>query len=597
MPVFALPDAMGLLVASREQFDPFEYVLRVVPAEEDLGLTTTSLEELVADFARLPFEWLIYQLARIARALYSRKTAEDQLAYACDVFENAPVVDRMREFLQAHDKALLFSEQQIFILLRLAIEHAAPSEMSVDVGEPEILRLKRCLLAAASVALEPLSDLSGGEPKRDRAVAALVQSGGYFASGDLLSGFARGDAILMQDPVVAGVEAGDRNPLGQWLAEDHYGLDLRDQFATGFAVAAITACLEDEPQLDRLVVRLESLQIGSAPLGFNAERALAALSDTREGFIQRFKSRDWLRDGVYWDRTPVFDRPLLRRTDGTFLLMHPKALVHWLSASGVKRRITAAARIRGRAQNASARRQWGRLLEAYAVALARQVLPPVGGRERVAGDRPYRTPRGESRTPDLCIDEGRDLIVIAIVSGDLTEASRVDADPDQVQLEIERLVFSKINQLDAQLEALLQGRWAPFDGTIHSHWHRIWPVLITSGDLLQHELLWDDIERATASKLKQRRVQPLQLLDIEDFEALLGLVEDGSTIAEILRKKIDSPFRRLELAAWLSDAPRAPTRHRLNAMEEHMSAVFEDVVGRLGFEITDDVRARFQNFG
>src|SRR5215204_2088297 len=79
MPVFARPDAAGLLVASRERFDPFEYVMRVVPAEDDLGLRTTSLGELVADIAELPFDWLIYQLARIARNLHGRRTAERQL--------------------------------------------------------------------------------------------------------------------------------------------------------------------------------------------------------------------------------------------------------------------------------------------------------------------------------------------------------------------------------------------------------------------------------------------------------------------------------------------------------------------------------------
>jgi len=80
-----------------------------------------------------------------------------------------------------------------------------------------------------------------------------------------------------------------------------------------------------------------------------------------------------------------------------------------------------------------------------------------------------------------------------------------------------------------------------------TRWIPIWPVIVTAGDLLQSELLWDYVEQNVEDRLKQRQVQALTLVDLDDFELLVGFVEGGLSLVDVLRRKSESPFRKLDL--------------------------------------------------
>ena len=87
---------------------------------------------------------------------------------------------------------------------------------------------------------------------------------------------------------------------------------------------------------------------------------------------------------------------------------------------------------------------------------------------------------------------------------------------------------------------------------------RIWPVLVTAGNMTQSAPLWDYLGKTTAGKLTQRGVQPLTLLSVEDYEALCYLIENGHGLIEVLSAKTRPPFAERELAIWLRDDPSAP---------------------------------------
>jgi hypothetical protein len=54
-------------------------------------------------------------------------------------------------------------------------------------------------------------------------------------------------------------------------------------------------------------------------------------------------------------------------------------------------------------------------------------------------------------------------------------------------------------------------------------------------------------------------VQPLQLLDIAAYERLLGIVEAGASLPDMLAQKTAGPFRERDLAAWLYGDSAAPS--------------------------------------
>ncbi len=55
------------------------------------------------------------------------------------------------------------------------------------------------------------------------------------------------------------------------------------------------------------------------------------------------------------------------------------------------------------------------------------------------------------------------------------------------------------------------------------------------------------------------RPPQLQLLDIADYEKLLGLAEAGEDILVMLARKAAGPFRERDLAAWLHGDRAAPS--------------------------------------
>ena len=61
----------------------------------------------------------------------------------------------------------------------------------------------------------------------------------------------------------------------------------------------------------------------------------------------------------------------------------------------------------------------------------------------------------------------------------------------------------------------------------------------------------ESIDPVKTSSFGTARVQPLQLLDIADYEKLLGLAKAGEDIPVMLARKAAGPFRERNLAAWL----------------------------------------------
>ena len=84
-----------------------------------------------------------------------------------------------------------------------------------------------------------------------------------------------------------------------------------------------------------------------------------------------------------------------------------------------------------------------------------------------------------------------------------------------------------------------------------AHVERVWPVVVTGGDLMHTELLWDRIDAQLPDELRGGRVQRLSVIDIEDVELLLGLVSEGSHLPDVLGEKTAGPYRRLGLGRFM----------------------------------------------
>jgi hypothetical protein len=109
-------------------------------------------------------------------------------------------------------------------------------------------------------------------------------------------------------------------------------------------------------------------------------------------------------------------------------------------------------------------------------------------------------------------------------------------------------------------------------------------VLVTAGELMQTEVLWDQIDARLPDALHAARVESLTVLDIGDFELLLGLVEEGNHLPDVLRAKNDGPYRRLEISRFITDELHLPLTVRPAVLEERWQALTEEMHAVLRFD-------------
>jgi hypothetical protein len=226
-------------------------------------------------------------------------------------------------------------------------------------------------------------------------------------------------------------------------------------------------------------------------------------------------------------------------------------------------------------------RYYGQLVEAYALELAESSYAAPEPMRRVHGEQRYGKGGGK-KTSDIAVDSFPDLVLFEIGAGRLKESSRVLARWDDVESDLKKLVLVRVKKLNGVVDAL-ESDEARIPNIVSARLRAIWPVIVTAGSVIQSEILWDYIDEHRNGMLEQPRVQPLTLLDLDDFELLMGLVEKGASLVDVLRRKSESRFRTFDLQQWLEHDPTAPKEQRSALMERRMGEVFLTFGRRLGF--------------
>jgi len=357
-------------------------------------------------------------------------------------------------------------------------------------------------------------------------------------------------------------------PLDEWMAED-YGFTIEEQFTLGFALASMSHAWDEGWEAgDRNYVSPEHVDDLFVKLGWEDRReaALALVAADRDSLLRDLEASGDSPAHIAWETRPFKRHPFLRCRNGGLVLISPRMIQSWLSEGFHYRLLDSAqARAVGDKRGKVSLRYtafWGELLEDYVLRLARSSYPrerPVGG-GRVYGEQPYGRKR-QAKTSDVAVDLGLDLVLIEVTGSRLRADTLLLGDPHSVIGDLQRTVVRKIRQLDGCINALLNGTATiPADNkeVDLARVERIWPIVVTASDVTQNGLVWTVIREQTAGSLSQAKVQPLTLLDLEDVEHLLGFVEAGRSLPDVLARKTADPYRDLELAVWVRHDPAAP---------------------------------------
>lgn len=414
-------------------------------------------------------------------------------------------------------------------------------------------------------------------PSRDHVLAYELQAITFFRRAQTLEEMARqreflrlatDDERLMGSP--------NRVPVAQWLAED--GMSAEEQWALGFGLSAISHAFDDLVTPHLLGAHVDTLltEIGL----HETPRELAVIASSRAQFNAAFEELGGGELRAAWEVRPFTSTPFLRLANGDLLLLSPPWLLSWL---GEGFHYSALRRAQRADSGTSARYQRfaGEITELYALDLARAA---VTAPDAVFGEQPYGRSRvGGERTSDVAMVFGRDLVLFEIHARRVSAAAAVSGFAADVTLEVSRLLVEKVDQLGPSIRALLTGD-ATLPGIDLKQIDRIWPVVVSVGHVMQTRHLWDylreTLDAAKAEPLAEPSVQPLQIMDISDYEKLLGLVQSGESLPGMLAHKTNGPYRERDLAVWLH-SPGAPSdKPRLSLVESRWQEMTEDLIRR-----------------
>lgn len=548
--------------------------------EEELGIEPATLEQLIGTVERLPFEHSFVLLARLAAALWHvREDAQAQVQLVAR-FDMPVLLERVAELVTQHEargsRLVVFAEQYITTLQRLLIDHARPLGLGYEPTEWDLRSAVRAYFSTATIVSAADADLREGEVDATRWLVYWLKNGLYNARPVMMNEFTRArDMFVVIPPEM--VDHPEFCPIDEWFVDD-YGLTAAEQHSAGVAAYALSEALQENVGVgDRSLTAPPKWR---GDLEGKATEANNLLSAPRVWYHEQFTQLGNDLDTLAWERRPFLRRPFLRLENGQWLLIAPRAIESWLG-EGFLHRATEAAERRG--ESLRLRGFLGAVFERYCLDLTQSVYagerPPGGG--RVCGEQEYNR-GGRQLTSDVTIDLGPDLVMIEVVARRMTQEMQVFGDRDVLERNLAPMLFNKMAQLGRVATDVFAGVATLPDVEI-AHVERLWPVLVTAGDLIQTEILWDRIDERMPDALRGGRVQLLTVLDIGDFELLLGLVAEGHSLPSILDRKSAGPYRRLELSRLVVDelhvkpplTMRPPViNDRWDALAKEMRAVF-----------------------
>ena len=551
--------------------------IAVLADESSLGLPQSTTDDVRRILATLPFLPALVTAARLTLRLWPIRNDPDRHGdLARDVYGDAKLVPRLLALQKesgGNPRMHLFSEQQLFVLMRLILESAA-TDAGTDWTQQHGNTFNQALFATTSVIGEGAAKVRQQLTQLSDWLGFMTQNGRYNAYGPPIGAYVRTWRIYAElavtpeareHPAYCDVEAWHR---------DIRGVGMKELFAVGFAATQNARTDYDEPERVALAPPL-AYYLASTPLAPEHEAFTAALSATREEYIEGFaRSRDNpLR--LAWELTPFQTKPFFRLPDDALLLLSPRAAQAFLT-DGVHYRLLDAAIARGERNRFTTFVGW--LFEQYVVELMEAALPGrAAGSGRVLREHTYKA--GGLKTSDLALDYGADLVLCEVVSTRMPLAVRAEADEGELQTYLTRAVADKLEQVDRVIKDLQAGT-AKLPGVDMPSVRRIWPVLITAGDLVEGEPLWEFVSGVCGAMLKQPGVQSVTLLGVDDVETLAGLVAHGRNLIELLHDKATGGYVALSLGRYLHDRGENPGP-RLETLNARWHALTDECMATL----------------
>lgn len=532
----------GLLTAERHR--PLGNV-GVYATPEAMNIAQLPFAEFKTTIAEVPLGMILPVICHLQAALHENgMDPRVQLGLAAGLFNGTPAFPPLARFIDSvYGERVAFCEQALTLLQHLTILNRE----------------------------EELTGLTQDE------YAACIRSGIFFAPG------------LLEPRVAANTQK-----RGDWLGHLTQLFDYNGSPVFGNAMgrtwaifyAHLMATDEVEDAFDH-VLTSESLGSIFASLGLSEEERIAA-----EALIAAPPS--WFRDQVEgqsveqlsWNRVPFMRRPFVRLPSGQYFLQSPRALMSWI-ADGIHYRCLDAA-IEREAVSAYTTRL-GKLTERYVLQLVAfaHKEPRLPGAGKVFGDKKFG--RGIDSS-DVTLTYPNEVVLMEVASHRLTVGSRCDGDQEALEFDLKEMVGRRPKQLRRSIDAMKPtspGRAATlrFDRLDSGRIARFWPLIVTMTPIHWSPLLEEFLAPRLAELDGRDDVEALDVLAVEDLEALVAITEEtGRPLADLLAAKQEAMGVHADVRTWISRDRFVPNTARPSYLDDALNEVMDVATRLLGLE-------------
>jgi hypothetical protein len=520
----------------------FEQV-RLAVIEQDVGLPVLGERGVRAALADVPFEWAFAWAARIDAVIrngqHRGRARDTQVQAVAEVFEGHPKQEQLIRLVATEGREL-FNTPNTHAIERLLVQEALDGAVERS-GDRE--RMQAAFLGISNV----LSPASARPTRFDLAhhLALMMRASVGNATEPPVESISRAYAVYYELPRRQdAAEMPNYLPRDQWEPDQATTLSVHERFLVGMAVMGKVGVNNEVLPATPTGVPDDYFEALAKELpDGDVDRLACAIAADRGWFQRTFdRERPALRETAS-NSIPFQVRPLLQQSVGGYLLSSSDALASWMTR-GVH--YACLAPIEGTPAGHAFLTYVGRLLETYAYELIADVHRGQAG-VLVLGEQPYDG--GSSRTSDIVVADGVDLVLIEVEARRFSRQALLSADPQDVLDEVEKMVVSKARQIGECITALRREESpAQLPGVDIQNVERIWPVVLTEGGIAHTPVLRDHLAKALAGALDQPGVERLSIMSMTDFELACGFIEHDHRLAMTLKRwqhgqRRDTDFR------------------------------------------------------
>lgn len=581
------PHALGLVVAQSDPPSgptlvlPFRPVVRdglmAYVSESELGLDTLGKAGIAEILSYLPSELTFMNLAMIMKRLDRiRVDSAAHLQLAREIYEDAPVMEALGRF-SATEGHVIFSEQGLIALMAQAIIHCRP-ESNHEFTPEEWQGFKRVLLGAAGLLHDDADVGEYPEGRPDEWLGYITQNLLFNSSANLGNGLARTWRTFGE--LAADESRTWTTPLDFPAVLEETGLSITQQLTLAFSLYATIGIDTDVIAIlpaswrgtcQQIAPRMSPDEVIAYMAATPAEMRAELTSDEAKRFDPELR----------WASVPFIERPFLRLEDGRIVLVSPRCIEGW-PVDGIHYRLLRAATNLDPKNGAQHLTSFaGELTETVTVEMvedaherAAKNHPGVG---RVTRARPMV---GGGESTDILIVEGGDVVLIEVSSSRITASTRLTGDLGALRRDLRKVVVKRVKQLDRTVNAILSDEFADIPS---SDVNRVFPVIASVEPMRWTPMLHAFLIQEVPGLLRQRGVQAVQFLEIEDLEALLSVLGPPS-LARLLDRKIQEAGIDADVQQWFHDWPLAPRPTRPAIVDDRMDRLFHEMTRHLGFD-------------